>query len=85
MYQVKALTVYDISHHCTPTCWSKVMTVISCTLSAIRWNIKWKYWFKVHGVNNFKILLTTKLLWLCMLSFYVKHTNISFQLLMKNL
>jgi len=39
----------------------------------------------VHGVNNFKNLLTTILLWLCILVFYVKHTNMSFQFLMKNL
>jgi hypothetical protein len=98
LYQVNALTVSDIRHHFAPmccamtifrchatTCWSKVMTVVSCTVSAISCYIKWKYWFKVQGVNNCNILPTTILLWLCILVFYVKHTNMSFQFLMKNL
>jgi hypothetical protein len=38
----------------------------------------------VYGVNNFKILPTTIQLWFCILVFYVKHTNMSFQFLMKN-
>jgi hypothetical protein len=98
MYQVYALTVHGISHHFTPTCcamtiliclattcWGKVITVVSCTVSAISSYIKLKYWFKVHEVNNFKILPTTILLWLCTLVFYVKHTKMSFQFLMKYL
>jgi len=28
---------------------------MSCILCAFSWYIKWKYWFKMHGVNTFKI------------------------------
>jgi len=40
--------------HCyIETCQSEV-TVVSRIVSAFSWLLRWKYWFKMHGVNNFE-------------------------------
>jgi hypothetical protein len=46
MYQLTALTIRAI----TVTSLQHVMT---CIVRAFTWYIKWQYWFKMHGVNNF--------------------------------
>lgn len=42
-------------HHHAETCWNKVMTIRSCTVSVFCWYIKWNCWRKMHGVNDFEI------------------------------